>query len=149
MKSVYVVSKNLQLYSDVGLLFSPLQESKDITGQELLNAFPSGSFLIVYFSKDAAETELRRARTQLLVEDDNPLNAKGFTYRSKSTPVLLEVQLKDNLEVNQDETQRTMSKEMFNFNVPVKIINLEKDHKGQMPEEIMLNTNKEKMCAVM
>lgn len=57
----------------------------------------------------------------VIVEDDNPNNQKGITYRSTKTPVLLQVQLKDNLDVKQNETQRIVSKDMIDLSVPATV----------------------------
>jgi len=116
---------------------SSLQKSKDFTEQELIESIPSGS-VTIYFNQEHAERALREKRNMIMVEDPNPHNVKGFTYRSKQTPCILQVQLKEDLESRPYELNRKISKALLDFEKPVNVINCEKGYKGHMPSSFSI-----------
>lgn len=147
---VYLLTKQLKLYSDAGSFFPTLQVSRDVSSEELSASFPSDSLITVYFDQKSAEKALVHKRKMDLVEDDNPFNQKGFTYRSVYTPVIFQVYLKNDLEIIQDETHRLINKDMIDFEKPVDVINLEKGYKGKMPASIKIETSgKTEGCTIL
>ena len=139
MKPVYFLTNALKLYSDVGVFFSTLQNSKNFTDQELIRSIPRGN-ITVYFDRESAERALREKRNMALVTRDD--EGKGFTYRSKTTPLILEVQLKDEMEPKSDEVSRTIRKELIDFTKPAKVINCEKEYEGQMPSSLNIDATR-------
>ena len=150
MKIVFIVTNNLELYSDIGFFFPALQKSRDISAEELINSLPKNSTITAYFDRTSAEKVLRHERKMALVDDyDNP---KGVTYRSVKTPVILELHLINDLEVNENETQRIINKNMLDRNIPATVINLERGcgYTGNMPDTLNIeNIDENKHCTIL
>lgn len=140
MKKVYVLTNSIELYSDIGIFgfFAKLQNSRNISVEELKNSIPNRNNIMVYFTRHSAESAAAKQRVMSLVEDNNLHNIKGFTYRSYKTPIILRIELNNELKENPNEVQRLIRKSEINFNMPASIINIEKDYKGTMPESIYL-----------
>lgn len=140
MKNVYVLTNSMKLYSDIGIFgfFAKLQNSKNISVEELKNSITNRNNITVYFTRHAAESAVAKQRVMSLVEDNNLRNIKGVTYRSFKTPIILRIELNNELKENPNEVQRLIHKNEINFNVPATVINIEKDYKGTMPESIYL-----------
>jgi len=137
MKTVYILTNNLSLYSDTGIFFSTLNESRNISDQDLLKSIPRSATITAYFDFDSAKKVLFQNRKMALVDDDdNRFNLKGLTYRSIKTPVIIEVQLKNDLIPNENETHRVINRELFDLKATAKVINCEKGYKGTMPTSL-------------
>lgn len=136
MKTVYLLTKGLRLYTDANSFFPELKDSINLSTSSLLKAIPSSYMITVYFNQECAEKDLYKTRKMALVDAfDNPYS-KDLTYRSTSTPVILELQLKNDLDIKENETQCEISREMLDLRTPAKVIHCEKGYKGTLPTSL-------------
>ena len=142
MKSVFILTKSLYLYSDTGIVFHTLMKSKNISAEELIRSIPKGVILSAHYTQETAETAVRKQRKMSLVEDENRNNPIGYTYRSVYTPIILEVQLKNEMNAVNDEKSCEMDWSLIDLSQPIKVINVEEGYKGNMPDSITLSEEK-------
>ena len=148
MSTVYIVTKNLYLYSDIGIagFFSTLRNSRRISAKELIESIPKTDTIRVYLNPEAAEAAVISKRKTTVVEDLNPLNAP--TSRSLYTPVVLEVQLRADLLEGKDETSCIIDKELINLEKQAKVIVHEDGYNGHIPASISLTSINEQQCCL-
>lgn len=151
MKTVYILTKGLRLYADANSFFPELRDSINLSADTLIKSIPSSSIITAYFDQHSAEKALCDRRKMALVGDfDNPNNIKCATYRSTLTPVILEVQLKNDLNATEKETQREISRELLDLETQAKVIHLEAGFKGSMPESLNIKyINQQSQCSMM